>query len=121
MGSNVFQNCNELLIYCEASSKPDGWDDNWDSVYGTTPCDVVWADNTPVTEIAANAVSIYAHGNTIVVENATDAITISDALGRIVGSDDARTTSAEKRKFTVPSSGVYVVKIGNCAVSILVR
>ena len=29
MGKAVFSDCGSLMIYCEVSSKPDGWDDNW--------------------------------------------------------------------------------------------
>ena len=29
IGSNVFENCKEITIYCEVSSKPDGWNNNW--------------------------------------------------------------------------------------------
>ena len=44
IGESAF--CNELkagafAIYCEASSKPSGWDDNWNSV----DCPIVWDCN----------------------------------------------------------------------------
>ena len=38
--SDVFEECHELTIYCEASSKPDGWDDEWNP-YG---CYVRWGN-----------------------------------------------------------------------------
>ena len=38
IGSYAFSRCNSLTIYCEASSKPDGWDSNWN--YSNRP--VVW-------------------------------------------------------------------------------
>ena len=65
-------------------------------------------DNTAVNESAANAVNIYAHGRTIIVENATDEIRVYDAMGRIVGRDVARNVST----INVDKSGVYIVKIG---------
>jgi hypothetical protein len=74
-----------------------------------------------IADIIAAGINIYTEGKTIIVENATEAITVSDALGRVVGKDDAQIVPAETRKFTVPSSGVYVVKIGNRAASVLVR
>ena len=40
MGSHMFGNCNLLTIYCEASEKPSGWDNNWNS-----SCPVVWNCN----------------------------------------------------------------------------
>ena len=29
IGKEAFSNCRDLTIYCEASQKPDGWDDAW--------------------------------------------------------------------------------------------
>ena len=66
-------------------------------------------------------IRLYAEGKNIIVENATEAITVSDALGRVVSKDDAHIVRTETRKFPVPSSGAYVVKIGNRAASVLVR
>ena len=74
-----------------------------------------------IADITAAGINIYTEGRTIIVENATEAITVSDALGRVVGKDDAQIVPAETRKFPVPSSGVYVVKIGNRVASVLVR
>ena len=74
-----------------------------------------------IADITAAGVNIYTEGKTIIVENATEAITVSDALGRLVGRDDAHIVPTETHKFPVPSSGVYVVKIGNRAASVLVR
>ncbi len=31
IGGYAFSNCDSLTIYCEASSKPTGWNDNWNS------------------------------------------------------------------------------------------
>ena len=74
-----------------------------------------------IADIIAAGINIYTEGKTIIVENATETITVLDALGRLVGKDDAHIVPAETRKFPVPSSGVYVVKIGNRAASVLVR
>ena len=38
IGDDAFSNCTSLTIYCEAESKPDGWDDDWN--YSNRP--VVW-------------------------------------------------------------------------------
>ena len=38
MGEGVFEYCPNLTIYCEASSKPSGWSDSWNSHC----CPVVW-------------------------------------------------------------------------------
>ena len=68
-------------------------------------------------ETAANAVNIYAHGNTIVVENATEEISVYDAMGRLVCRDAARhvSTVAEsgiRAEIRVSGAGVYIVKVG---------
>ena len=41
IGNNAFYNCSGLTIYCEVSSKPDGWDSNWNY----SNCPVVWDCN----------------------------------------------------------------------------
>lgn len=39
IGYLTFDGCNSLTIYCEASSKPDGWDSQWNQY---SNCKVVW-------------------------------------------------------------------------------
>ena len=43
---DAFHGCKNLTIYCEATSKPSGWDDIWHLCYsnsnGTSYCPVVW-------------------------------------------------------------------------------
>ncbi|MDE7208510.1 MAG: leucine-rich repeat protein [Clostridia bacterium] len=41
IGSSAFWNCSALRIYCEASEKPSGWSNSWNS----TNCYVVWNYN----------------------------------------------------------------------------
>ena len=43
IGSYAFYNCSGLTIYCEAKSKPEGWDSKWNPSY----CDVVWGYEIP--------------------------------------------------------------------------
>ena len=38
IGEKAFYNCSGLTIYCEATSKPRGWDSNWN----VSNCPVVW-------------------------------------------------------------------------------
>ena len=74
-------------------------------------------DHTPVAETAANAVNIYAHGNTIVVENATDEIRVYNAMGILVahaGKDDVQS-------ITINSVGVYIVKTGGTVKRVVVN
>ena len=82
--------------------------------------------NTAVTETAANAVNIYAHGNTIVVENATDEICVYDAMGRLVCRDAARhvsmvAKSGVRAEIHVNTAGLYIVKVGNIAKRVMVN
>jgi hypothetical protein len=41
MGEGVFSGCDKLKIYCEANSKPVGWDENWNS----NNLEVYWGAN----------------------------------------------------------------------------
>lgn len=69
----------------------------------------------------AEKLNIYAHGNTIVVENATDEFRVYDAMGRFVCRDAARHVSAEKRtEIRVNTAGVYIVKVGNVVKRVMV-
>ena len=68
-------------------------------------------------EMAVNEVNIYAHHNTIVVENATDEILVYNAMGRIVGRDVARNVCTIK----INNSGVYIVKTGNVVKRVMVN
>ena len=98
----AFGDCDNLTITCEVSSKPEGWDNEWNSPSST----VNWAEiDVAITESAANAVNIYAYGNKIVVENATEEIRVYNAMGALVGRTETTT-------ITVNTSGVYIVKTG---------
>ena len=70
---------------------------------------------TAVSESAANAVSIYAHHNIIVIENADAEINVYNAMGALVAT--ANETNAEIR---INVSGVYVVRVGNTAKRVMI-
>ena len=72
---------------------------------------------TAVAENAANAINIYAHGRTIVVENATDEIRVYDAMGRLAGRDVARNVCTIK----INNTGIYIVKTGNVVKRVMVN
>lgn len=38
IGGSVFADCPDLSIYCQASSKPSGWSENWN----VSNCEVIW-------------------------------------------------------------------------------
>ena len=57
-------------------------------------------------------------GNTIVVENATDEISVYDAMGRLVGRDAIHRVRTEIR---VNTAGLYIVKVGNVAKRVMVN
>ena len=78
---------------------------------------IIHAVITDDDEMAVNEVNIYAHHNTIVVENATDEIRVYDAMGRIVGRDVARNVCTIK----INNSGVYIVKTGNTVKRVMVN
>ena len=73
---------------------------------------------TAVAESAANAVNIYAHGNTIVVENATEEIRVYNAMGALVGRDAINRLRTE---IPVNGTGIYLVKVGNVVKRVMVN
>lgn len=107
-------NCSSLTIYCEAESQPDNWDLNWNP--DNQP--VVWGYKigTAATESAATAINIYAYGNTIVVENATDEIRVYNAMGSLVA-----TANNENAEIRINGAGVYIVRTGNIAKRVMVN
>ena len=124
IGDCTFMGCSSLKIYCEAESKPEGWDSSWNR--DDRP--VVWGykPGTAVPESSATAVNIYAYGNTIVVENATGEISVYDAMGRLVCRDVARNVSTVAEsgirvEFRVNGTGVYIVKVGNESKRVMVN
>lgn len=72
---------------------------------------------TAIDEQAA-ALNIFAHGNTIVVENADAEIRIYDAMGRLVDRDVDNLMRAE---FTMTTEGIYIVKVGNTVKRVMVN
>ena len=72
---------------------------------------------TAVEESAASAVSIYAHHNIIVVENATDEIRVYNAMGKLVCRNVACNVRTE---MTVNGTGIYIVKTGGMVKRVMV-
>ena len=73
---------------------------------------------TAVAESAANAIYIYAHHNTIIVENATEEIRVYDAMGRLIVETPHCDVSTEIR---VNATGLYIVKVGNVAKRVVIN
>ncbi len=99
----MFDDCDNLTIYCEASSKPDDWKYYWNP--DGRP--VIWSPSA-ISYNEATAVSIYATSNTIIVENATADIYVYDTMGRLV----ARRDIACNVSIAMPREGIYIVKCG---------
>ena len=74
--------------------------------------------STSVSESAANNLMVYAHGNTIIVENAAEEISVYDAMGRLIGRDAINRVRTEIR---VNTAGLYFVKVGNVAKRVMVN
>lgn len=49
IGSHAFSDCSRLVIYCETTSRPNGWSSDWNYCHwhnnGTNYCTVVWGYN----------------------------------------------------------------------------
>ncbi len=113
IGAYAFDGCDSLTIYCKTESKPSGWDDEWNP----DNCNVIWGRFTPVIESAATAVNIYAYGNTIIVENATEEISVYNAMGMLV----AHMGKGDVQPITINGIGVYIVKTGNAVKRVVVN
>jgi hypothetical protein len=73
---------------------------------------------TTASESAANTINIYAHGKTIVIENATEEICVYDAMGALVGRDAACRVRTE---IPVNGTGVYIVKTSGVVKRVMVN
>ena len=76
---------------------------------------------TSVSESAVSATNIYAYGNTIVVENATDEIRVYNAMGVLVCRDAARHVSTGITSIPVNAPGVYIVKTGSTVKRVMIN
>ncbi len=73
---------------------------------------------TAISESAITNLQVYAHHNTIIVENATEEIRVYNAMGALVGRDVACRVRAELQ---VNSAGVYIVKVGTVAKRVMIN
>ncbi len=122
LGRSVFRDCPYVEIDIEFDSAPYSWSNKWD--YTLEEKQIRWGNvaapqPTPVavSESAAD-LQVYAHGNTIVVENATDAIYVYDAMGRLICRDAINRVRAELQ---VNVAGIYIVKVGTTAKRVMVN
>ena len=119
IGKDAFAGCT-ATIYCDVEKRPDGWDSEWRGK--EYKGEIVWKQATepssPVTETAANSVSIYAYGRSIVVENAAEEICVYDAMGRLVCRDAMPCVRTEMQ---MNNPGLYIVKVGDVAKRVMVK
>ena len=73
---------------------------------------------TAVSDAAASTMNIYAHHNTIIVENATDEISVYNAMGTLIRRDAIHRLRAE---INVSAPGIYIVKVGGTAKRVMVN
>ena len=147
IGDSAFAGCKNLTIYCEAETKPAEWSIDWNPenckvVWGYKAA----ANNgenqgnenqggenqgegnqgnennnepiTAVSEELADSISIYAHHNIIVVENADSEIRVYDAMGRLIVETPHCDVSTEIR---VNRVGIYIVKTGNVVKRVVIN
>ena len=73
---------------------------------------------TAVADAVASTLNIYAHHNTIVVENATDEISVYNAMGTLICRD---ATPCVRTEIPVTAPGVYIVKVGGTAKRVMMN
>lgn len=96
----------------------NGGENNSENGNGEEQGDKNTNPTTAVSESAANNLQVHAHGNIIIVENATEEIRVYDAMGRMVGRDAMPCVRAE---INVNTTGIYIVKVGNIAKHVVVN
>ena len=74
--------------------------------------------NTDVADEAAEAVNIFAYGNTIVVENAVSDIFVYNAMGRLI---ERVAAEAGRTEIKIDGAGIHVVKTGNTAKRVMIN
>jgi len=118
------------VVSCLATPYPNYHFVQWSNGERMNPYEFVISEDVPLltayfAEGAATAIgdklatepTIYAIDKTIVVENATEDILVYDAMGRLVGRDDARNACT----INVGKSGIYLVKVGNVVKRVVVE
>ncbi len=111
VGYSAFANCTATIHCKEVRS---GWNRNW---YGHQyEGEIILRNGTKlgtyVAESATEAISIYAYGNTIVVENANADIFIYNAMGQLV---NRAISNGLRNEIAINGTGIYIVKVGNTA------
>ena len=69
-----------------------------------------------VNENEANALNIFAYGNTIVIENADAEIRVYDVMGHLV-----TISNDENAEIKINDTGVYIVKVGNIVKRVMIQ
>ena len=115
-------NYGDYVYNNDATTDADGTETATCSRCGATDTKVAEGTKLPekataVPDEAANAVSIYAYNNIIVVENATEEIFVYDAMGQLICKDVACRVRAE---INVNVPGGYIVKTGNVTKRVMV-
>ncbi|MBR5166721.1 MAG: leucine-rich repeat protein [Salinivirgaceae bacterium] len=116
MGRGVFRECSDATIYCEAESKPNYWNNEWDYKAGT----IIWGSSevpVGINNVEASGPIIYTIGNTIVVENADAEISIYNAMGTLICRDAIHRVRLE---IPVTAPGIYIVKVGGTVKRVMV-
>ena len=110
----AFHECSNLTIYCEASSKPSGWDSSWNS--SNRP--VVWNIQWMVTLLANNNDYGTVTGGGSVANGSTITITATPAVGyKFVkwsnGSTNASETITVTSDLTLTAEFAFIIPEGN--------
>ena len=117
--SGAFSNCTNATFYCESEVGDYGWDVAWCPLDAAVVWEYDMGDVHPaVSEAVASMLSIYAHGKSIIIENAEDEISVYDAMGTLVCRDVA---CRVRTAIIVNGTGIYIVKVGNMAKRVMVK
>lgn len=97
------ENPRDILVYCDTTF--------------TAVFEVAGTESVTAIDESDAQINIYAIGNTIVVENATDEIFVYSVMGVLVGRGEASIVST----ITINNSGVYIVKTSETVKRVVVN
>ena len=117
IGATAFYNCSSLTIYCQAQSRPSGWDDNWVG-YG---CPVVWgcirAGNQDCFEYAVISIEGAESATVIGYTGSDTSITVPKTIGGVKVTAIANSAFAGCTSLTSIVMPESVTSIGNSTFS----
>ena len=124
IGDSAFRSCNSLIIYCEETSKPSGWESDWNDL----SCPAVWnCNNNEIAEdgciyaiidgirysLKDSVATVYRQRSNITTANIPTSVTYKGTMYAVTSIGDSAFRSCDSlTSITIPDS---VTSIGDSA------